>query len=84
MGRLHGDGKTAAKTLSTELICRGIGLILKRLDKVYSVDKANQLDADLAEFLDYSRKKDLIVEHFISVFHTRVGTRLPHLTSTIS
>ena len=68
VGRLHGEAKTAAKTLSTEEICRegGVELILERLDKAYAVDKTNQLDSDLADFLDYSWKKELSVEHFIS------------------
>lgn len=44
--------------------------ILECLDKTYGVDKYNQLDANLLYFLDYSRIKDLTVEHFISGFHT--------------
>lgn len=74
IGRLQGEAKTAAKTLSTAEICRpeGIDLVLQRLDKAYAIDKTNQLDQDLADFLDYSWKKEVSVEHFISGFHTRV------------
>ena len=62
IGRLLGEAKTAAKTLSIEEICgeKGVSLILGRLDKAYAVDKANQLDADLDDFLDYSWKKMLV------------------------
>lgn len=74
IGRLQGEAKTAAKTLSTEEICRegGASLILERLDKAYAIDKTNQLDHDLADFLDYTWNKEVSVEHFISGFHTRV------------
>ena len=74
IGRLQGEAKTTAKTIQAERICRegGVELTLERLDKAYAIDKTNQIDADLAEFLDYSGKKELSVEHFISGFHTRV------------
>lgn len=59
IGRVHGKAKTVAKTFSAEIICRetGITLILQRLDKGYAIEKTNQLDADLSDFLDYSWKK---------------------------
>ena len=74
VGRLSCEAKTADKTLSPDDICgdKGVTLILERLDKAYAVDKSNQLDADLADFLDYSWRKNVSVEHFISGFHTRV------------
>ena len=74
VGRLQGEAKTAAKTISADQICseRGIQLILERLDKAYAIDKTNELDVNLADFLHYSWKKELSVEHFISGFHTRV------------
>lgn len=74
VGRLQGEAKTSAKTIKVDVICAegGVEKILERLDKAYAVDKTNQLDADLADFLDYSWKKELSVEHFISGFHTRV------------
>ena len=74
IGRLHGEAKTAAKTLDTDEVCAagGVDLILERLDKAYAVDVSNQLDTDLADFLDYTWKKEFSVEHFISGFHTRV------------
>ena len=58
IGRLLGEAKTAAKTLSIDDICgdKGVSLILERLDKAYAVDKSNQLDTDLANFLDYTWK----------------------------
>ena len=74
IGRLQGEAKTAAKTLSTEEICRdgGADRIIERLDKAYAIDKTNQLDIDLADFLDYIWNKEVSVEYFISGFHTRV------------
>lgn len=74
IGCLQGEAHTAAKTLSTEAIYRsgGTTIILERLDKVYAIYKVNQIYHDLASFLDYSRKKSVIVEHFISGSRTRV------------
>lgn len=70
VGRLHGERKTDARTLEfgdfrsdtrVKRISEGLG-------KAYAVDISNRLDADLASFVDYSSKKELIVEHFISGF----------------
>ena len=74
IGCLSGEAKTAAKTVSATDICgeEGVSKILERLDKAYAVDQTNRLDTDLAEFLDYTWRKELSVEHFISGFHTRV------------
>lgn len=65
------DRKTAAKTISAAEIFSeaGLKLTLRRLDKAYAIDKMNTLDADIADFLDYSWKKELNVRHFISGFH---------------
>ena len=74
VGRLQGEAKTAAKTIWANEICSecDIELILERLYKAYSIDKTNQLDAYLADFVDYSWKKELSVEQFSSCFHTWV------------
>lgn len=55
VGRLLEEAKTAAKTLDTDAICRpgGATLISELLDKAYAMDKTNQLDNNLAAFLDY-------------------------------
>lgn len=41
VGRLLGEAKSAAKTLSTETICKygGMDVILERLERAYAVDK---------------------------------------------
>lgn len=74
VGCLYGEAEPAAKANSTEAICKegGVDLILKCHDKAYAVDKTNQLEAGLADFLDYSWRKYFSVKHFISRFHTRV------------
>lgn len=74
IGRLHGKDKTAAKTLPGATLRRadGVAKILVRLDKAYDIDRTKKLETDLADFLDYSRKKEVSVEHFISSFHTRI------------
>lgn len=74
IGCLQGDAKTTGKTLSTQQICRpsGVVLIFERLDKAYAIDKTNQLDQDLADFLHYSWRKEVSVGHFVFGFHTLV------------
>lgn len=74
VGRLSGEAKASAKSLSIDVICDndGVEMILKRLDKSYAVDAANQLDSDLAVFLDYSWKKSSSVEQYIAGFHSRL------------
>lgn len=74
VGSHRGEAKTASKTLLVATICSvdGSAKILEQLDKAYIVDKTNQLDADLANFLYYSWKKEVSVEHFILGFHTQV------------
>ena len=74
IGCLFGEAKTAAESLDLDDICLsdGAALILARLEKAYAIDKTNQLDQDFASFLDYTWRKEVSVEHFISGFHTRV------------
>lgn len=49
-----------------------IDLILQQLDKAYAIDRNDMVDNDLADFLDYTRKKEVSVEQFISGFHNPV------------
>ena len=43
-----------------------------KLDKLYQVDKTDQLDIDLTKFLDYTWKSSSNVEQFIAGFRTRL------------
>lgn len=74
VGRLSGEAKASAKSVPLEKICDtdGVAHILARLDKSYAVDSVNQLDADLASFLDYSWNKSSSVEQYIAGFHSRL------------
>lgn len=74
IGRQYGEAKASAKTIDAELLCSegGADLILARLDKAYAVDTENQIDHELAAFLDYSWSKEVSVEYFISGFHMSV------------
>lgn len=46
--------------------------ILKHLDKSYGIDTVDQLDLNLAAFLDYSWSGNMYVEQFIAGFHSRL------------
>eukprot|EP00171_Calliarthron_tuberculosum_P009567 IDg9567t1 len=74
IGRLSGEPKASAKTLSIEKIIAedGVNSILEHLDKSYAIDKTDQLDLDLAGFLDFSRNGRKSVEQFIAGFHARL------------
>ncbi len=74
IGRLSGEAKSSAKTLSIAEITAndGVTKILVHLDKSYAVDATDQLDLDLAAFLDYSWRSTLTVEQFIAGFHVRL------------
>lgn len=74
IGRLSGESKASAKSLPVEILCAegGVNKKLKKLDKSYAVDTANQLYAYLARFLDYSFKKSLTIEQYIAGFHSRL------------
>lgn len=50
----------------------GVTKLLSHLDKYYAVDASNQLDADLADLLDYTWKKTMSVEQYIQGFHNRL------------
>ena len=60
VGRLSGEPKASAKSLGTAIIAAedGAQKILEKLDKSYSVDETDQLDIDLADFLDFTWKKN--------------------------
>lgn len=74
VGRLSGEPKAAAKSIGTKLICgeTGAALILEHLDKSYGVDAVDQLDNDLAAFLDYCWKRPMSIEEYIAGFHSRL------------
>jgi len=74
VGRLFGEAKQSAKTLGVKAISKedGAKAILDHLEKSYGVGKTDQLDIDLANFLDYSWTKDLSVEQFVAGFHSRL------------
>eukprot|EP00171_Calliarthron_tuberculosum_P022319 IDg22319t1 len=74
IGRLSGEAKAAAKTLSIATIASGQGVacILQHLDKSYAVNRTDQLDLDLAAFLDFTWSSHLPVDQFIAGFHTRL------------
>lgn len=69
---LLGEAKIPAKTIGTAQICKegGPELILVQLDKAFAIDISNTLDSDLADFFDYTGKKEVRVKHFIFRFHT--------------
>ncbi len=50
----------------------GADNILEHLDKSYAIDATDQLDIDLATFLDFSWKNHMPVEQFIAGFHSRL------------
>lgn len=60
--------------MSTDAICRdgGADLISEHVDKAYAIDEIDQVENDLAKFLDYTWKKNVSIENFTSGFHTRV------------
>ncbi len=74
VGRLTGEPNEAAKTLGIATITAadGVQKIMDHLDKSFAVDATNQLGFDLANFLDFTWKKQLSVEEFIAGFHTRL------------
>ncbi len=47
-------------------------VILEHLDKSYGIEATDQLDSDLAAFLDYTWHQKMGVEQFIAGFHTRL------------
>lgn len=74
IGRLSGEAKSAAKTLGTPVIggISGTDSIIEHLEKAYGVDAVDQLDIDLASFLDFTWKGNLAVEEDLAGFHSRL------------
>lgn len=74
IGRLSGEAKASAKTLSMETLIAdtGVTAILEHLDKSYGLDTTDQLYIDLAAFLDYSWNGRMSVEQFIAGFNARI------------
>lgn len=72
MSPLQGKTRTAAKKFVSSVICwiGDINVILIRLEKSCSVNKANQLKNDFVIFLDYNWNHNLSVEHFFPGFRT--------------
>lgn len=67
-----GRGKTTRKTIETAQLVKkgGVDLILQKLHKAYTINKNKKLGNDLADFLDYTWKNEVNIDHFISKFHT--------------
>lgn len=76
IGRLSGEAESSAMALGIDVIAANDGetKIMEHLDKSYAIDASNQLDIDLADFLDFTWPKNITVEQFISV-STRGLTR---------
>jgi len=74
IARLAGEAKSSAVSIENDKIFSKTGVteILEKLDKLYLVDKTDQLDIDLTSFLDYTWKSSFNVEQFIAGFHTRL------------
>lgn len=74
VGRLYGEAKVSARTLSIDEICRpdGVEKLIEHLDRSYGIDEANQLDIDLASFLEFCWKKEVTVDQYVAGFHSRL------------
>ncbi len=74
IGRLSGEPKSSAKSLGTAAISAPGGAlkILEHLDRSYGGDDTDQLDTDLAAFLDYSWDNRTSIETCIAGFHARL------------
>ena len=74
VGRLRGEAESSAMSLGIERISAidVVNKVLEHLDKSYSIDASNQLDTDLAEFLDFRWQKSMTVEQSIAGFHVRL------------
>lgn len=72
VGHLHEEAKIPKRPLQPKVRMEGsLGVIPERLDKAYAVGRTNQLDAVLADFLDYIWREELRAGHFISGFRIR-------------
>eukprot|EP00171_Calliarthron_tuberculosum_P023073 IDg23073t1 len=74
IGRLSGEAKSSAKTLPMATIASedGCKAIITHLEKSYGIDSTNQLDLDLASFLDYCWDGRITVDQFVAGFHSRL------------
>ena len=74
IGVLVGEAKSSGKTLNVNDVASqgGVALILYQLDKSYGVNQTDQLDLDLADFLDFTRTLSMTVVQFVAEFHTRL------------
>ena len=63
IGSLDGEPKAYAKTLSVSILAGddGVTRVLERLDKAYQLDSEDQLDLDLADFLDFRRDPNMSI-----------------------
>ena len=73
IGRLNGEAKTSAMTLSTDRITsdKDVKLFMEHLDKLYAVNGTARLELDVAAFFDYYLQANMTVEQSISGFHNR-------------
>ena len=80
IGGLSGEAKASAKTLGVGIISTDDGAckILEHLDKSYGVDKVDQMDIDLAAFLDFTWSGNMAVEQFIAGLHSRIDKITDH------
>eukprot|EP00171_Calliarthron_tuberculosum_P004551 IDg4551t1 len=74
IGRLSGEAKSAAKSLELTVIAseNGANAILERLDQSYGIDETDQLDIDLAAFLDFTWNGRSSIDQFIAGFNNRL------------
>ncbi len=74
IGRLAGEPKSSVNSLGTAVISApdGAQKILEHLDMSYGVGDTDQLDLDLASFLDYCWDNKTSIETFIAGFHARL------------
>lgn len=74
IGRLHGEAKVSATTLSIEEVCseNGVERLLAHLDRSYGLDDNNWLNTHLSAFFNYSWSSELTVDQFIAGFNARL------------
>lgn len=72
VGRLSGESKASAGTLVIKDLYDedGVDLLLVHLDKSFAVDPVNEMNADLATFLDFPWRQEISVEQFIAGFNS--------------
>lgn len=74
IGRLAGESKSSAKTFGVPAItaANGAAAIINQLDKAYANNATNQLDSDLADFLDFTWTRNMSISQFVAGFHSRM------------